>query len=587
MSAADLAPPAPIAQAFAAHQAGRADLARDLYARILAEAPATFDAWQLLALIAKAEGGLDRARRLLRRALLLDARVSAVWMNLANAAQEALDPIEAEGALTRAHALAPDAQTLASLIRVRDALALAAEARGDAAEAARWLRAARALAPERLDLIDRLLPLTLEGDCLEALDLAHAAWRLSPEAARHANLWALSIKAGADPERIASALDGAQPSATTALALGNALRRKRLGRAAEVQYRAAMRAMGAPPVAAGRLACLLLEQGRLEEADRLFRQAAEPRGDGAPILGSQAARESVMRCAPRFLRDLARRPLDAPPADFAPLKTRRPIIVFAACDGVYFDRFASALVASAWRNGAIDCAFHLHVIDPPADLGARIAHLDAVLGGPGIAVSTSRLDPDLDPEGLKTRYACERFRLLPHVLRAYQRPVLTLDADLLVLRPLDEFVASAWVGDLALVATDPAGFEPWNWFWADVIFTNNSPLALEFVDLVAAYVGHFLDQGRAVWFLDQIALTMVWQAGFIDRPKPRLVPLPTDIHRLKIVLEGGIDREPEPHVLFWSAHASTLGADGVLSLPRYRDYLVPWPPAPDAGAGSA
>jgi len=54
---------------------------------------------------------------------------------------------------------------------------------------------------------------------------------------------------------------------------------------------------------------------------------------------------------------------------------------------------------------------------------------------------------------------------------------IMLDTDLIVLRDLAALIDAAAEGDLALVATERHREEPWNWFWADVVFANATAAA--------------------------------------------------------------------------------------------------------------
>ena len=149
-----------------------------------------------------------------------------------------------------------------------------------------------------------------------------------------------------------------------------------------------------------------------------------------------------------------------------------------------------------------------------------------------------------------------------------------LDTDLIVLRDLSALIEAASEGDLALVASEFHRKEPWNWFWADVVFANSTAASRGYFTLVASYIDTLLEQGKARWFLDQIALAACLLNGFQGRPAPRAVFLPPDIHRLQIQYADGRDNAPGESVLFWSAHASTIDTAMTLAMPRYQDYVL-------------
>lgn len=560
--------------AVAAHRAGRLEEAEQLYRAVLVAQPDDPNALHLLGVMYRQRGQPEIAITLISQALQHAPSLGDAHANLGNAYGD-LHRFDAAAdsyaAALRLGGGGPDIQR--RLLAALQAAADVHRAAGRFAEARSCLQRALEESPERLDLIRALLPLCLDGDLLDALQLAARAWHLAPDDASFRTVWDLANRAGQDVARARAFLALAPADPFRLLALGNALRRTCQGCEAEALYRAAMAAAPDVPFAALRLACLLLEQGRTEAADRLLREveAVDP------------GRVQAMQFGTAFFRRLRRRALPPAPAGFSPHPCTADLVVFAACDGVYFDRFGSALLSSVRRNAGVACQFHLHVINPPDDLTARIAAYRDMLGGPVIAVSTEHLDiEEWDADTRRTWFACARFRLLPHLMEAYAAPVLMLDTDLLVLRDLNLLLEAAAEGDVALVASDRHLREPWNWFWADVAYFNATAGALACADLVARYIDAQLQEGRAHWFLDQIALTACLLAGFRDQAGPRLIALPPDIHRLQLICVDGSDAPPGAEVLFWSAHASTVDTALTLAMPRYQDYVLPWPPTPKA-----
>lgn len=549
-----------------AHRAGSLDAAEAGYRAVLAHDPENADALHLLGVVQRARGHQEQAITLIRRALQFAPWLSDAHANLGNALCDVLRFDEAAAAYAAALELNPALLTIRS--RLVDALHAASRVhlqRGAHAAARERLQTALRLDPDRLDLIEALLPLSLDADLLDTLLLAEHAWRLDGSEASWQRLWDLHNRAGVDVARCCAFAAADPECPMRQVALGNALRRARRGQEAETRYRAAIARAPQEPFAAVRLACLLLEQGRYEAADRLLRQAE--------LL--HHGRAAAMRFGRAFLD--AQRARELPPLD-EPLMAgdlSAPLVVFAACDGGYFERFSSALLHSAVRNAGLHCCFHLHVVNPPEDVARRVAAYDVQLGSPGIALSVEHVDTTgWDAETIRTYFACARFRLLPHLMAAYRRPILMLDTDLIVLRDLSALIDAASEGDLALVATDFHSMEPWNWFWADVVFANSTALSRDYFATVAGYINTHLETGKEHWFLDQIALAACLLNGFQGRPAPRVVFLPSDIHRLHIEYLDGSDNTPGECVLFWSAHASTIDAAKTLAMPRYRDYVL-------------
>ena len=548
------------------HRAGDLGRAEAGYNAILAAEPHNADALHLLGVVRRARGEPERAIELMRQAIDLGVDTADAWSNLANAYRDA-GRFQAEvEALDTAIARGRDpASATARLVTALVKAAEAAVAARRGAEARALLERAAKLRPNRAEILDQLLPVVADTDRVEALEIAERAWRLSPDPIRWRNLWELSQWAGSDLG-VARTHVAAHPNRPLiAIAEANALRREGQGRAAEAVYRKVMAAVPDQVFAAGRLAILLLSQGRTEEADRLLRST----DDAMP------GRMDAMHFSRAFHLGLRDRPL--PPA---PTFVRRPgrvgdTVIFAGCDGVYFDRYASALLHSATVMSGLKPSFHLHVVDPPADIEARIADWDERLGRPGIGLTVEHTDlAGAEHETRITTYACARFRILPALMARYGRPILMLDTDLIVLRDLQGFVAELAEGDFAAVSVDHARFEPWNWYWADVLHFAATPAAMNLAERVARYCDHFLALGRPRWFLDQIAITAALHVPLDGEPRPRVVRIPSDVHRLSIEYVDGRDKEPPETVLFWSAHASTVKASYTVETERYASWLL-------------
>jgi predicted O-linked N-acetylglucosamine transferase (SPINDLY family) len=74
--------------ALAHHRGGRLAEARDLYTAVLKVSPNNFDALHLLGVLARNEGDVPAAIRLISRALAVDPRFAAAYSNLGNALQD-------------------------------------------------------------------------------------------------------------------------------------------------------------------------------------------------------------------------------------------------------------------------------------------------------------------------------------------------------------------------------------------------------------------------------------------------------------------------------------------------------------------
>jgi hypothetical protein len=185
----------------------------------------------------------------------------------------------------------------------------------------------------------------------------------------------------------------------------------------------------------------------------------------------------------------------------------RPVI-FAACDSVYFDKFAGSFVESAARQG-LD--IHIHVVNPTENTCALAVQMNALVE---TQVTYSFHDVDLKSEPfqstekvmnavsdkIRTYYACVRFMLLPHILKAAGK-VLTVDIDCLVMNKF-EFPERA----VAYFPRDPL---PGTTGWeaegtrvaAGAFYLDNR------AQDVADFIADYLKKAPLKWFVDQIALS--------------------------------------------------------------------------------
>jgi tetratricopeptide (TPR) repeat protein len=313
------------------------------------------------------------------------------------------------------------------------------------------------------------------------------------------------------------------------LGLSNRMRQEERQNRAEQLCRSALHHPIAQIFAAGRLASILAEEGRFAEADSLYRILGQ-RGTGI---------ESNIRLDPAFMEELS--PQDAP-SHFSSLSSAgAPLVVFTCCDGRYFEKYIDALANSLARTGD-NLLLHTHVVDPDGGTAARAEEIRRRHPRLDLRLTTEASPADLDANCRRTYFACARFLRMPELLRHYGRPILMLDVDIVVLRPLAPLLAQLETerADLALVFGIPR--EPWSRLWADILLAAPTEAAYGFLDETARYIAHFFRRKNAAWFLDQVALYAAHNCG---HSSPKVLQWPMDIQN------SGLE-----HTYFWSLHVS-------------------------------
>jgi hypothetical protein len=211
--------------------------------------------------------------------------------------------------------------------------------------------------------------------------------------------------------------------------------------------------------------------------------------------------------------------LEAEPARFdrelgmlPPMRMLQPLpadsqvpVVFVACDDAYFNEHARHLAYSLHRTNGAALALHLHLYSPGADTLAQVERLRAQL--PGIAIGISAEDGPLPIQHRTTYYATARFVRAREALAHYRRDLCIVDADALFRLPWER-LASLAGADAEVVLACPPVSPFWEQVLAGFVYCRDTPLGRDFLGEVAGFVLSNLVDGRAVWFTDQVALSV-------------------------------------------------------------------------------
>lgn len=174
----------------------------------------------------------------------------------------------------------------------------------------------------------------------------------------------------------------------------------------------------------------------------------------------------------------------APPVDADP-------VIFAACDGGYFDRFGAGFLKTVAGLGPV----HIHIVNPKP---GQVAAFRAEAG------KDKFLSFENAPAGFSnSRYfACARFFAANAVMQRYGRDMLMLDIDLERLSHLPTLFDRIKGADLAYF-TMPT-LMPWLRHHAALIHLRHSLEARSFLTRFAHLLSRQLP--GAVWYVDQLCL---------------------------------------------------------------------------------
>ncbi|WP_370263060.1 FkbM family methyltransferase [Limnobacter sp.] len=181
----------------------------------------------------------------------------------------------------------------------------------------------------------------------------------------------------------------------------------------------------------------------------------------------------------------------------------KPTVVLA-CDNKYFYEHALAHVYSLADTNAHALYLHLHLYNPNASVVEQVHCLAKQY--PALHISASQEHIDLKSPTKVVAFACRRFAVAQAMLEYLNTPVVLMDADALWRKPWQSTVGSLAEEHDVMVCQPPAA-PFWEHVAAGFVYLNNTPAAKRYIAQAVAMIEDNLNKGKALWFLDQIALS--------------------------------------------------------------------------------
>jgi hypothetical protein len=232
------------------------------------------------------------------------------------------------------------------------------------------------------------------------------------------------------------------------------------------------------------------------------------------------------------------------------------LVVIVTCDEKYFLKYGKAFIRSFAANAGNNCALHLHVLDPSQHFVLEQSSLLHQLARRSVTVSFESTGGIAEEYGddfrwRKVWYTCARFIHLPAWLRSFGRPIILVDIDAIIERPMDELLTALQNAPMGMYFRDPRA-SPWMDIVANVVVAAPAPETEEFFAMVRAFLLHHRRNGLLIWHLDQVALYCVWRMLSVYRSAPHVSAI----------------QDAAGHVHWHLGNAY----DHKLSLPRYTRY---------------
>jgi hypothetical protein len=256
--------------------------------------------------------------------------------------------------------------------------------------------------------------------------------------------------------------------------------------------------------------------GAFAQAERVFTQLRRASGGNvASVTNFDSAfhaglPEEAYRSAARLPPVLVSRDLD-------PDAHR---IVFTAADYAYFEKYGWGFVESFAKHNGPDVWLALHVFDMTAE--ERTGMNQRLQGFPNLRWSLSTEWTGLrGSEGPRAKeyYHAVRYIRFWQGLTSRQTSAWIIDTDTIFGGGVAGLFEHLHGKDLALYLA-PGRFEPRNKIMALSTGASNTQAARDYLRNVAGYIGHYQQEGRLFWGIDQIALFAVLA---MTGPAPPLV----------------------------------------------------------------
>jgi hypothetical protein len=178
--------------------------------------------------------------------------------------------------------------------------------------------------------------------------------------------------------------------------------------------------------------------------------------------------------------------------------------ILISCDQNYLRRFGVPFLKGV-RNSQKNCCVYIHLVDPPPleKFESLLSQLRKRFPELSIAASSS-LSLNFNKPNI---YACIRYLLIPILLKRQGHSVVVLDIDSVPKSSLHTFFEDKYF-DVCCFHT--GGGTPWTKYNASFLVVRATEAGMQVARAIANYQWHILNNGDAVWMLDQVSLWSVF-----------------------------------------------------------------------------
>ena len=184
-------------------------------------------------------------------------------------------------------------------------------------------------------------------------------------------------------------------------------------------------------------------------------------------------------------------------------------VVVIACNPPYARKYAAPFLRSYAAHQREEHLLHLHIPDPDITIVDEMVEVADKAGLKSIVITSEASPfPEHEVQQRRAYYACARLVHLPYWLQSYRVPILLLDVDFILERPLDALFEAGAAHDVCLNLRNPID-SPWLDVIANVIVAYPTAASRRYFDSVAQYALRQLEREPQAWLVDQAALFCV------------------------------------------------------------------------------
>jgi len=182
--------------------------------------------------------------------------------------------------------------------------------------------------------------------------------------------------------------------------------------------------------------------------------------------------------------------------------------LLVACDPDYFKNYAITLAYSLEQNSP-NHSLHLHIFGQDDSVIKQIQKLKQNLQKTHITWSYEGVS--FSDKNSKAVYcSCVRFIRLTQLITHFNIPILSLDADSLIVHPLDSLTKDSETFDIVIrkrFEMEQIQFK----FLTSTVFFKPSQATFSFLNYFSQLIANAIVTGKAYWYLDQVSFYEAYQ----------------------------------------------------------------------------